>query len=116
MMLPGLFSGSTWVAGNGNTGTTGGNGGGGGGGSSGGSCGYFDAGIGICYYFGTPGGGGGAGGCGGTGGRGGQQGGASFGIVLYNSTLMIGDSVKITPVTSGGRRHWWHRRSWRNRR
>ena len=92
----GAFSGSTWVPSKGNDGNYGGIGGGGGGGGAGGHCGYCAC---YCdhtdYHLGTPGGGGGAGGCGGSGGLGGQQGGASFGIVLVNSTLTVGDTVSI---------------------
>ncbi|MEO1411698.1 MAG: pentapeptide repeat-containing protein [Bacteroidota bacterium] len=98
----GSFEGTTWQASRGNQGGKGGAGAGGAGGGQGGNCGYCDC---VCtsrwILLGTPGGGGGAGGCGGTGGTGGQQGGASFGMMLFNSTLNVGRELVLIGGTGG---------------
>ena len=94
----GLWLGRLWLPSNGSTGNIGGVGGGGGGGGSGG--GEDCTSLGVCLYCGTGqgGGGGGGGGSGGTGGSGGIGGGASFGFVIYNSTI----TLKSSSVRSSG--------------
>jgi len=90
---------SGYVPGNGGNGDYGinGNGGGGGGGGHGGN----DGSLKDCDTYGSSGGGGGGGGCGGTGGTGGTGGGASIGIWIENSTLIILDDVGIDTNDGG---------------
>ena len=87
----GSFSGTTYIPSSGSSGTTGqpGNGGGGGGGGGGGDD--------YCDSFGSSGGGGGGGGCGGTHGTGGSGGGGSFGVLAFDSDVVINASL----ITSG---------------
>jgi hypothetical protein len=90
----GAVVGGNWV---GNTGASGGNaphGRGGGGGGGGGGQGCFTCNDGT----GNGGGGGGSGGCGGTGASGGSGGGASFGLLLVNST---GFALSNNVIASG---------------
>ena len=91
-----------WSGSYGGDSTTGGAGGGGGGGGSGGACLYCDS---FCgnktKHIGTSGGGGGAGGEGGGIAYGGQMGGASFGLLLVDSRIIVGEAVKLT-ANSGG--------------
>lgn len=98
----GTFSGTDWhpdLGGSGNAGYTGSGGGGGGGG---GACAYMDRDFHWHDVNGMPGGGAGGGGCGGPGGQGGQQGGASFPIVIYSSTLTASLFTRVTLVPGPG--------------
>jgi hypothetical protein len=52
-------------------------------------------------HNGEAGGGGGAGGCGASGGQGGAMGSASFGIVLVNSSLKVGEKLTIIGAQGG---------------
>ncbi len=95
----GTFTQSGYLAtNNGGDGQNGVNGAGGGGGGGGGG------GTADCDSYGSSAGGGGAGGCAGTGGKGGKGGGASIGLYLYNSNVLITDSsVSSQSGGSGGR-------------
>lgn len=97
----GIFTNQQWTSIVGNNGTAGGNGGGGGGGGCGGYCAYCGCFCSEETYNGTAGGGGGAGGCGATGGQGANMGGASFGVLLINSSLVADSTVKITNGMGG---------------
>jgi hypothetical protein len=93
-------AGATWLGANGGFGSPGapGNGGGGGGGG-GGQTGVF-----VIDGDGNGGGGGGGGGAGGRSGDGGGFGGGSFGIYLFNSTVVVeSGSVSTGNGGSGGR-------------
>jgi hypothetical protein len=90
----GTFSGSSYFPSAGTLGVTGGHGNGGGGGGGGGG------GTNFCDSYGSSGGGGGGGGCGGGGGTGGTGGGGSFGVIAYNSQLVI-DSATVMGRTGG---------------
>ncbi|RDB02588.1 pentapeptide repeat-containing protein [Runella aurantiaca] len=100
--ITGHFSNGLWVGTSANQGTSGGYGGGGGGGGGGSAVAYCNC---VCgnpdQHYGTGGGGGGAGGEGAAGGMGGMQGGASIGILLYVSTCVFGDDVKIVGGSGG---------------
>lgn len=91
-----------WVGASGTPGSPGSDGGGGGGGGAGGTdVDHCLFGIGSGTGIGGGGGGGGAGGCGGAGGPAGQTGGGSFGIMLYNSPIVIEKSTIV--LGRGGR-------------
>jgi hypothetical protein len=94
----GSFSGTTYLVASGTNGFTGspGNGGGGGGGGGGGDE--------DCDSYGSSGGGGGGGGCGGGGGTRGTGGGGSFGIVTFDSALVIESSVVLASTGGNGGR------------
>lgn len=84
--VAGRFVGSNWVGSRGAAGTAGGAAGGGGGGGAGS---YL---VSYCFWVtgndpGNSGGGGGAGGCGAQPGNGASQGGASFALLAFDSTL-----------------------------
>ncbi|MEM9593387.1 MAG: pentapeptide repeat-containing protein [Acidobacteriota bacterium] len=94
-----------WQQAPGNNGPAGGNGGGGGGGAAGAGqctthCKIFKH-CSVDTYAGTGGGGGGAGGCGASGGKGGAMGGATFGIVLVNSSLQVGSKLTVVGAQGG---------------
>ncbi|MBO9202156.1 MULTISPECIES: pentapeptide repeat-containing protein [Niastella] len=97
----GKFLNGQWVPATGGSGGVGGSGGGGGGGGCGGYCAYCGCFCGEETYNGTAGGGGGGGGCGALGGQGANMGGASFGVVLINATLVADNTVKITNGAGG---------------
>jgi hypothetical protein len=95
-----VLAGVTWQGRGGIDGIYGapGNGGGGGGGG-GGQTGYF-----VINGTGSGGGGGGGGGEGGRGGGGGRAGGGSFGVYLYNSSIVVeGSSIAAGNGGAGGR-------------
>ena len=102
----GTFDGNgNWQQVPGNDGPSGGNGGGGGGGAAGAGqctthCKIFEH-CSVDVYAGTGGGGGGAGGCGASGGKGGTMGGATFGIVLVNSSLQVGTKLTVVGAQGG---------------
>lgn len=95
----GSYVNGVWTASVGASGTPGATGGGGGGGGGGAACGY------VCFWVpdnksGAAGGGGGAGACGATQGSGGQQGGASIGLQVVQSTTSL-NSVTVNAGTGG---------------
>lgn len=97
----GAFTNAHWVGSAGGDGIVGGNAAGGGGGGTGAACFYCGCFSEPGTYPGTAGGGGGAGGCGALGGKGGMQGGGSFGIILFSSSLDVDNTVKITGGAGG---------------
>ena len=96
----GRFDGATWVASRGDEGRAGGVGGGGGGGGAGGACVTVAA---RDVYQGLPGGGGGGGGCGGGAATAGEQGGASFPLVMVDSSFSFDASLNALVPGPGGR-------------
>ena len=90
----GAFSSFSYQPANGSAGFSGGSGNGGGGGGGGGG------GDDNCDSYGSSGGGGGGGGCGGTRGTGGFGGGGSFGVLAYDSDVVL--SGAIVSTASGG--------------
>jgi hypothetical protein len=96
----------TWLGAAGGTGAKGGPGGGGGGGGSGGGTAHgtnYPVCTSCSSVAGGAGGGGGGGGDGGTGGSGGDAGGGSFGIYLWDATLVIeGSTVDAGTGGDGG--------------
>jgi hypothetical protein len=95
-------AGGLWTTSNGGAGTVGNNGTSGGGGGGGGGGGTTTGITGCCQSWGGAGGGGGSGGCGGAGGAGGFGGGASFGILLVDSTATLTNDNFTTKNGGGG--------------
>lgn len=91
----GVFNAGEYINSNGEDGEDGANGqgGGGGGGGMGGKS--------WCDSYGSSGGGGGAGGCGAKAGKGGIGGGASFALVVINSTGIVLDDVELETGNGG---------------
>ena len=96
----GSFSGPQWFGSVGGPSDPGRSGGGGGGGGPGGPCGYMC--LGAHTIYGGAGGGGGAGGCGASKAHGGWQGGASFALLLVDSSVSIEDSSIVSGVGGDG--------------
>jgi hypothetical protein len=90
------FAGAFWIGQAGGIGIPGQPGNGGGGGGGGGA----QAGVFVVDGYGNGGGGGGGGGAGGGAGQGGGPGGGSFGVYLYNSSIVV-ESSAITADDGG---------------
>jgi hypothetical protein len=86
----GVFSDGVYNPAHGSDGASGGDGAGGGGGGGGGG------GTTDCDSFGSSGGGGGGGGCGGGGGTAGTGGGGSFGVIAFDSSVVVRSSMVVT--------------------
>ncbi|HEX7002713.1 MAG TPA: hypothetical protein VF168_00810 [Trueperaceae bacterium] len=91
------YASTEWQGDDGEPGTGGTDGSGGGGGGGGGGHGDYSG----CGATGNGGGGGGASGAGGSGGQGGKAGGGSFGIYIWDSSVVIAGPTSITTGNGG---------------